>query len=131
VQSILDQVQHPDRSLSVETYLSDRGVMGVDVAVEMDAPAGASELCQVIFHLASEHQLVAFDPQLGRAVTETDAELIAQHYAQSSAFSLAAPLATLTQDDRRLSPGLRLWLLVLGLGGLALLLARLLHCAFD
>lgn len=131
MQSILDQAQRPDRSLSIETYRSDRGVMGVDVAMEMDAPEGASELCRAVFRLAAEHQLVAFDPQLGRAVTEADAELIAQHYAQSSAFSMAAPLAPLTQDDRRLSPGLRLWLFVLGLGGLTLLLARLLHCAFD
>jgi hypothetical protein len=131
VQAIIEQVQHPDRSLRVETYRSDRGVMGVDVAVQMDAPGGASELCRVVFDLAGEHHLVAFDPQLGREVTEADAELIAQQYAQSSAFSLAGAVAPLTRDDRRLSPGLRLWLFVLGLGVLVLLLARLLNCAFG
>jgi hypothetical protein len=114
--------------LSLDPYRNAEGELrGVDLGSDPDAPR-AARLCTLAFDLAREHELTVFDPQLGRAVTAGDEELIAQRLAQSAAFSLAAPVAPAVEGDGRLSPTLRLWLLVLGLMALAFLLIKAMTC---
>lgn len=115
--------------LSMDPYRNaDNGeLLGVDLGTDPDAPR-ASRLCALAFALAREHQLTVFDPQLGRSVTEGDGELIAQHLAQSAAFTLAVPVAPAVEGEGRISPTLRLWILVLGLMALAFLLIKAMTC---
>jgi hypothetical protein len=100
---------------------------GVDIGISPEEADSAQILCDVAFRLAAEHGFTVFDPQLGRTVTEGDDDLIRQGFAQSSAFAMAAPITPL-EESPSLSPTLRLWLIVIGLGFLFFILARSLRC---
>lgn len=129
-EAMLEQIRGraSEADLSVDPYRTPEGeLLGVDLGTDPDAPR-AARLCELAFALAREHQLTVYDPQLGRAVTSGDAELITQQLARSAAFTFAAPVASAGTDEGRLSPTLRLWLLVIGLMGLAFLLIRAMAC---
>ena len=111
----------------VDPYRDEDGaLLGVDLGIDVDQPAGAAQLCRVAFEVAGAHRLSLFDPQLGRAVAEGDEELVQQRFDQGAAFEVAAPIATASSPSPGgLSPGVKLWLAVIGLIALALLVGRL------
>lgn len=127
---VLEQIrgQADEADLSLDPYRNPDGeLLGLDLGTDPDSPR-AARLCELAFALAREHQLTVYDPQLGRAVTAGDAELISQQLARSAAFTFAAPVASAATDEGRMSPTLRLWLLVIGMMGLAFLLIKAMTC---
>jgi len=115
--------------LSVDSYRDPAGALaGFDLGVDADHPGGAQQLCAAAFQLAADHGLTIYDPQLGRTVAAGDEEEIRQQLAQTAAFAMSAPVTPMT-EGQRLTPTLRLWLLVLGLVLGGLLLVRALSCA--
>jgi hypothetical protein len=117
--------------LALDPYRSEEGaLLGVDIGVALDRPAGAARLCRLAFAAAAEHGLSVYDPQLGRSVGEGDEDLVQQRFDQGAAFSMAAPVSTASDPagGLRLSPTVKLWLVVLGAIVLVLLASRCLTC---
>lgn len=113
----------------------DGALLGLDLGVAVEEPGGAARLCRQAFALAGAHDLAVFDPQLGRTVVPGEEELIEQRFDQGAAFSMAAPIGGASVpggggvlSTGGLSPGVKLWLAVIGLIALLLLVGRLLRC---
>lgn len=115
--------------LKVDVYTDGEETRGVDLGASLDEPQGADALCAVAFSAAKTHDLIVFDPQLGRTVMRGDQEAIAAQFHQGSAFSLAMPISPHSEEGGSLSATTRLWLLIGGAVVIALLLARALTCA--
>jgi len=129
LQRVHEQVLREAVDLTLELYCDAQGrLAGFDLGADPDQPGGIERLCAVSFGLAERHALVVFDPQLGRTVTLDDREQIGQQAAQAAAFAVAAPVMPVAQGQR-MSPTLRLWLVVSGLVVLLLLAGRALSCA--
>lgn len=114
----------------VDPYRDEEGaLLGVDLGIDVAAPAGAARLCRLAFDVVGTHRLSLFDPQLGRTITKGDEELVQQRFDQSAAFDVAAPIATASSPSAGgLSPGVKLWLAVTGVFVLVLLVGRWLSC---
>lgn len=101
---------------------------GLDLGVDLEAPAGTARLCKAAFELAAAHGLQVFDPQLGRTVCAADQPAIEERFEQSSAFAVAAPVTPGADSPGLLSPSAKLWLLVIGVVVLLFLLLRGASC---
>jgi hypothetical protein len=117
-------------ALKLDPYHTEGGSLaGFDLGVDPNQPAAAALLCRVAFRMAEEQQLGVYDPQLGRAVTVGDEELIGQQLEQNAAFVMAAPVTPTPEGGGGLSPTLRLWLIIIGLVVAAFVLIRAASCA--
>jgi hypothetical protein len=114
----------------VDPYRDEEGaLLGVDLGINVDQPAGAARLCRLALDVAGTHRLSLFDPQLGQTITKGDEELVQQRFDQGAAFDVAAPIATASSPSAGgLSPSVKLWLALIGVIALVLLVARGLSC---
>jgi hypothetical protein len=128
VQTAAQIVAEHGPTLSWERYQADGATRGLDVAADLDQPGAGALLCRAVFRIAAAQGLTVFDPQLGRAVMEGDAEAIEAHAERGHAFSEALPVSVGAGDKSGLNPSTRLWVMIALLLVGALLLARGLSC---
>jgi hypothetical protein len=128
VQAAAQIVADHGPTLSWERYQADGATRGLDVAADLEQPGAGALLCRAVFRIAAAQGLTVFDPQLGRAVMEGDAEQIEAQAERGRAFVEAMPLSTAAGEKPGLNPSTRLWVLIAALLVGALVLARALSC---
>jgi hypothetical protein len=128
VQAAAQIVAEHGPTLSWERFQVDGVTRGLDVGADLEQPGAGALLCRAVFRIAAAQGLTVFDPQLGRAVMEGDAEQIEVQAERGRAFAEAAPLSSASGQPARLNPSTRLWLLIALLLVGALVVARALSC---
>ena len=135
-EAVVEQIRTANEDLSVDPYQDEAGMlMGVDLGVELEDPAGPRLLLKAAFPLALDHGLRMFDPQLGRPITDADHEMVTEQMERTMAFMQSMPVSTAGQlvsgQQEGISATTRLWLMIGGAMALALLASQGLTCMFS
>lgn len=119
-------------SLRVLAYRGPDGRVGLDLGLDLDLASEAEASFERIFALARDQDWDLFDPQLGRLVTLADRDEVRQSFHRTGAFVEGAFVAPYDPSSSVGAVGSqRIWLLVGGVVGLAMLLSQAGRCWLE
>lgn len=114
--------------LHSEPFTRGETTRGVDLAADIDDPAGGRRLCELAFELARHHRLTVYDPQLSREVVDTDDAAVCESFQRKVDFARSTFFASSSPKGARRA-SVRLWLIIGSLVVLFLLVIEGLRCA--
>ena len=125
------QVEARSTDLACEPFVGDQSTQqwGIDIGVDAELPNAATLLFKAALELAASQSLSIYDPQLGRIISEADADEVAQKLSQFASFSEAALLEANAAPQLGSRASKRIWLYIGGLIVVAFVLMRALQCA--